>query len=596
MSKTQLLAFEKNNYYYGKLLTVRDFQLEQQYGISKHRLINRLVIGSGVVSGLQVDKTGGRGIRISPGVAIDGNGAEIVVSREYVQSDIKELSGYPLEGEGDKTVYVTLGFEECSREPIPTLANSSSCQEVCEANRIVETFKVELTPDPPAEETGLCRLLHESTLLYQNETFKLERIIPRFVTPGDAFEVIVRLTALQSTATIDYIEFVLIEAIPDTLSRLKTELLQFVPGGAPAGSRWEKKYTLRAGGQTGAGIIGGTLSIYANGSNENLDAPGSSVGIIEDEAIQQKLTELAFSREEAGENDEDGGVIIAAITVDGEGLITKIDDTRRRYVYNNQLLSKLMACGDSRMGKLPAHALSHGFEGSDPINVTNLQGILAEPQKVIVYTEGDSYVEARRFSFSGTGVTVTQPWDDHVNVSIAGGVSGSGPHAATHQAGGSDPLDVSGLPGLLQDTQKVSIHGKRADGSSINVAAKSVFFNGGTIADHDGSAHINLPNYDVITGTVLFKDLAENVIYVSNTIEVDARGKAISFVFETDEWIRTQTLSNFEAWAAFQPGTQSLLIYSRHKQAGARLTWRVRYFLIPTTTDKGEVGSHTIMN
>jgi hypothetical protein len=37
--------FEKNKYFYGKLMTVRDFEAEQEYFDGKRYLINRLLHG-----------------------------------------------------------------------------------------------------------------------------------------------------------------------------------------------------------------------------------------------------------------------------------------------------------------------------------------------------------------------------------------------------------------------------------------------------------------------------------------------------------------------------------------------------------------------
>ncbi|MGM0879721.1 MAG: hypothetical protein ACQEXQ_01620 [Bacillota bacterium] len=598
MPKAPLLSFEKNNYYYGKLLTVRDFQLEQQYGVAKQRLINRLVIGSGVVSGLQVDKVGGRGIRITPGVAIDGNGAEIVVSREVVYSDIKELAGYPFEGEGNKTVYLALSYEECTREPIPALANTSSCQEICEANRVVETFKMELTPTPPAAEPGLYDLLEEATVLYQGAKLKLERIVPRYVSPGDSFEVTVRLTALQAIGLTDKYELQLTDAVTDPFSFLNRETVHFSPGPADAGTEWESTYTLRAGGLTGNGILAGQLSINENGTNTVIDASGSSIEIIGDQELQRKIAELAFSRldESSPGGEENRRVVIAALTFDGEGLIAKIDENARGYVYNNRLLGRLAALGGSRFGKLPEHALSHQYGGSDPINVDNLPGELADPQKVMVYTEGDSYVKVKKFSFSGSGVTVNQSGDDHVNINItASGGGGGGAHAGTHQAGGSDPINVTGLPGVLQDPQKISVWGKKEDGSNFGIRANAIFIDGAEVRDTEGSAYVKIPKHEVITGRVLFENLATNVIYMSRYIDVDARGKAILLYIETDKGVETANeFSSFQAWANVTPD-YGFVIYSRHVSEGQRLTWRVRYYLMPATTDLGEVGSGTIM-
>ena len=45
---------ERNRYFYGKLLTVRDFEIEQKYGVNKRCLTNRVLRGAGVACGLGV--------------------------------------------------------------------------------------------------------------------------------------------------------------------------------------------------------------------------------------------------------------------------------------------------------------------------------------------------------------------------------------------------------------------------------------------------------------------------------------------------------------------------------------------------------------
>ena len=49
MENRKYYSFERNNYYYGKMLTSRDFQNEQSYMNDKRRLGNRLFQGSGIV-------------------------------------------------------------------------------------------------------------------------------------------------------------------------------------------------------------------------------------------------------------------------------------------------------------------------------------------------------------------------------------------------------------------------------------------------------------------------------------------------------------------------------------------------------------------
>src|SRR5919205_115235 len=74
---------DRNRYFYGKLMTVRDFLREQEYFNGKRWLINRLLFGSGVACGLEVAPVPAEGktvIDIQRGVAIDPIGREITVS------------------------------------------------------------------------------------------------------------------------------------------------------------------------------------------------------------------------------------------------------------------------------------------------------------------------------------------------------------------------------------------------------------------------------------------------------------------------------------------------------------------------------------
>lgn len=72
----------RNRYFYGKMLDVFHFELEQNYFNTKRWLLNRLVTGYGVVCGLNVvlsqDK---KSITITPGVALDKCGHEIIVCK-----------------------------------------------------------------------------------------------------------------------------------------------------------------------------------------------------------------------------------------------------------------------------------------------------------------------------------------------------------------------------------------------------------------------------------------------------------------------------------------------------------------------------------
>jgi len=72
-------GFERPRYFAGKLLTAEDFELEQRYHIEKRWLLNRVLQGPGVVSGLEVTAGTPENVSVAPGVALDPLGREIVV-------------------------------------------------------------------------------------------------------------------------------------------------------------------------------------------------------------------------------------------------------------------------------------------------------------------------------------------------------------------------------------------------------------------------------------------------------------------------------------------------------------------------------------
>ena len=90
--------FERNNYFYGKLMTVRDFFDEQCYFNEKRWLINRTILGWGVVCGLDVKMKEGEPnkVIVKPGLAIDCCGREILVCED------KEVQLIPEESECHK--------------------------------------------------------------------------------------------------------------------------------------------------------------------------------------------------------------------------------------------------------------------------------------------------------------------------------------------------------------------------------------------------------------------------------------------------------------------------------------------------------------
>ena len=71
----------RNRYFRGKLLTAADYEAEQRYAIQRRRLVNRQMLGWGVVSGFRITPAEGeigQNVEIGEGVAFDPRGRELI--------------------------------------------------------------------------------------------------------------------------------------------------------------------------------------------------------------------------------------------------------------------------------------------------------------------------------------------------------------------------------------------------------------------------------------------------------------------------------------------------------------------------------------
>jgi hypothetical protein len=143
---TSLATPARNRYFYGKLLDVPHFYLEQSYLNGKRWLMNRLVSGTGIVCGLAVTPTAdGTGLIISPGVAIDAWGREILVTNP---AWVNPLALTDSQGNalgtvaGPVVVSLCLLYHECAVEPTPVLVSTCNTNGDCAPGTIAERYKV----------------------------------------------------------------------------------------------------------------------------------------------------------------------------------------------------------------------------------------------------------------------------------------------------------------------------------------------------------------------------------------------------------------------------------------------------------------------
>lgn len=150
----------RNHYFFGKLMDVPDFDVEQQYIVEKFKRHHQRLHGTGVVCGLEVvahpnPACRNRYVVVQPGTALDCCGNEILV----LHDEVLDLHAWPQfqtlldQGGGDETTHTLqfcVRYRECPTEEVPVLYDECGCDDSrCAPNRILETYEFDLRIDPP---------------------------------------------------------------------------------------------------------------------------------------------------------------------------------------------------------------------------------------------------------------------------------------------------------------------------------------------------------------------------------------------------------------------------------------------------------------
>ena len=145
--------FVRNNYFDGQFLTANDFQDEQDYHIGKQNLHNKFLHGWGVVCGLWVVPSAEYDDRVilTPGVAIDGEGREIVVTKSI---------SVPI-GVQKTDLYIAIEYKPIPTEFIPNLDGDASLESK-QASKIEESFDFAILRDLPDEYKSTKDLIERS--------------------------------------------------------------------------------------------------------------------------------------------------------------------------------------------------------------------------------------------------------------------------------------------------------------------------------------------------------------------------------------------------------------------------------------------------
>jgi hypothetical protein len=159
-----LAAPRRNRYFYGKLLDVPHMQMEQDYGKLKRWLLNRLAVGSGVLCGLDVYAKDGK-ICVSPGVALDTFGREIIVPGTYCIDPwlLPDECGNPqkeLDRHEKHLIQLRICYRECVTDYAPAQVSDCNSKAACEAGTTMESFQFQILEEPYERPPFDCDLMH----------------------------------------------------------------------------------------------------------------------------------------------------------------------------------------------------------------------------------------------------------------------------------------------------------------------------------------------------------------------------------------------------------------------------------------------------
>ena len=201
MSNADFFPIERNRYFYGKLLTVRDFEIEQRYARQKSQLMNRLSLGAGVLCGLGVTASDDSTLLIESGIALDYQG-RMVVLEEPIPRKLQMIEGQEAL-HGQSTAYLCLAYDEEDLEPVNAVGADTG--ESRQFNMTREGSRLFLTTQAPEYRSLLeAQGLENVSVLYASEELTLVLAVPAAAYGGQEIELQVLVVKNEKTPPVSF--------------------------------------------------------------------------------------------------------------------------------------------------------------------------------------------------------------------------------------------------------------------------------------------------------------------------------------------------------------------------------------------------------
>lgn len=354
MNRARYVPFERNRYFYGKLLTVRDFMSEQSYNGDKRRLVNRLLHGSGVVAGLQVVAVDDKSISIGTGVALDALGREIVVASP-VTIKLSNVDGF-MNNDYAKNVYLCIAYDEKGKEPVHTVAGGvGGNEEASENNRILETYRLYLTDQQPAPAyQEIEQLMEDKWVWYDDGQVRIYQHAPRYVSYGQSFQITLTIEKTLQTPPISF-QFTPQIDNGELIEGATDGIVQFFEPSEGSESHYVKTITVKAASSDdepyssiGLGVVSNSAKLtIGDRTIYDLSMVKQQIAVNE-QAPLERIMDAYYSRslDQALHAPSDPAIYIAQINMLQMGASYVIDRVVPQpfddYIMNASLLYKLM--------------------------------------------------------------------------------------------------------------------------------------------------------------------------------------------------------------------------------------------------------------
>lgn len=148
-------AQERLNYFNGQRLEATDYRIEQAYHMAVRRELNRSLYTSGIAKGLEVTKKSAHTVLISPGLALDYWGREIILAEELELTVGGMISTTPGEVFGNYLV-IEYGEERSSpmHEQCPSKSGENAGLNWSGPTRIIAKPLIYVQDSWPSETSG----------------------------------------------------------------------------------------------------------------------------------------------------------------------------------------------------------------------------------------------------------------------------------------------------------------------------------------------------------------------------------------------------------------------------------------------------------